>query len=623
MARFNLESNIQEQSSLFEAFGGTIGRLPGLFRSAIQSVKALTTAIAANPVGLVLVAIAAAIGLVTAAFSRFQPVIDVFNQGIAAARAAMDFFLDTIIEVVTGQELTTMSFLDTVAAAAELEAATQRLADAQLESLVPQAERNAQLQEFRLIAADATLSEQERIDAFTQAEVVQRQIFATERALATERLRILQEQQALGNNTREDNEEAAQLQADLINLTARENAALREIAGTRSGLIRTANMKAEADLKEAAALREKNIQLETEAELTRNKIRENDLTIEQQIQIANGTLTEAEALDQLVNAADDRISSINAELTSLGEIRQTRALTSEEEDRLASLRIQQTEALMTSDQLFLRQTLTNAETQQTNLENVANARVRAVTQELEIAEAQGASVEELAELRQTAFEVRLDEISTIADASERAAAEEEARHQNRLEMIQAEMDAEIAKTETTQKTTDATIAAVSGVGDALTTIAGENKGLAIAGLIVEQAAGIASITVNTLRAIAEAAPNIPQQIAIGVQGAASVVAAIAATAQGIDAINSAPGPAASGVAGGGGASSIPFGPTVSQPATAQQPSQADQQNAQASALTQAMQDATIVAVTADGDINNSTERNQRTRSRRRLGRNSG
>lgn len=77
-----------------------------------------------------------------------------------------------------------------------------------------------------------------------------------------------------------------------------------------------------------------------------------------------------------------------------------------------------------------------------------------------------------------------------------------------------------------------------GFGRALQELAGKNKGLAIAGLLIEQAAGVATIIINTQKAAAKAGYFTPLGIATLVAGAASVAAAVAATVKGIKQIKS-------------------------------------------------------------------------------------
>ena len=72
-----------------------------------------------------------------------------------------------------------------------------------------------------------------------------------------------------------------------------------------------------------------------------------------------------------------------------------------------------------------------------------------------------------------------------------------------------------------------------GFGRALKELAGKNKALAIAGLLIEQAAGVATIIINTQKAASKAGYFTPLGIATLVAGAASVAAAVAATIKGI------------------------------------------------------------------------------------------
>jgi hypothetical protein len=96
---------------------------------------------------------------------------------------------------------------------------------------------------------------------------------------------------------------------------------------------------------------------------------------------------------------------------------------------------------------------------------------------------------------------------------------------------------------------------VGQLGSVLRQAAGDNKGLAIAGLVIEQAAGIAKIVINTQVAAAKAGYFTPIGIATLVSGALSVASAVMATAKGIQQINAVQVPGGSG--GGGGGMSAP------------------------------------------------------------------
>jgi hypothetical protein len=98
---------------------------------------------------------------------------------------------------------------------------------------------------------------------------------------------------------------------------------------------------------------------------------------------------------------------------------------------------------------------------------------------------------------------------------------------------------------------------VGQLGSVLQQAAGENKGLAIAGLVIEQAAGIAKIVINTQVAAAKAGYFTPMGIATLVSGALSVASSVMATTKGIQQINAVQVPGGSGGGGGGGGMSAP------------------------------------------------------------------
>ena len=106
------------------------------------------------------------------------------------------------------------------------------------------------------------------------------------------------------------------------------------------------------------------------------------------------------------------------------------------------------------------------------------------------------------------------------------------------------------------------IDAVQQVGSILSSLAGENKDIAIAGLLIEQAAAVARITVNTLSAASTIASTSPlgyldpRAILTYVSGGLSVVQAGIATAKGIEQIRSANANSAGGGGSVGGAPSI-------------------------------------------------------------------
>lgn len=94
---------------------------------------------------------------------------------------------------------------------------------------------------------------------------------------------------------------------------------------------------------------------------------------------------------------------------------------------------------------------------------------------------------------------------------------------------------------------------IGNVGKLLQQAAGENKDLAIAGILLEQASAVASIAINTQKNAAKAGYLSPVGIAELAAGAIGITSAILAAKQGIDAINASGIKGGNGGGGGGGA----------------------------------------------------------------------
>ena len=179
-------------------------------------------------------------------------------------------------------------------------------------------------------------------------------------------------------------------------------------------------------------------------------------------------------------------------------------------------------------------------------------------------------------------ELKRQEEANKKRQEEQDKANEEAK-KKKEEFDQFMVDSEQFKTDALAFIQDQQVANVQSVGTILGMIAGKNKKLAIAGLVLEQGANIAKVVIDTARGIsaatAAAAPFIAnpltaipatanlarviaqQKIAAGI----SIAGIIAGAAQGISQINQADIPGDSGGSSGGvggGAPSIPT-PTIS------------------------------------------------------------
>jgi hypothetical protein len=101
---------------------------------------------------------------------------------------------------------------------------------------------------------------------------------------------------------------------------------------------------------------------------------------------------------------------------------------------------------------------------------------------------------------------------------------------------------------------------VGRIGSLLRQAAGENKDLAIAGILLEQASAVASIAINSQKNAAKAGYLTPVGIAELAAGAIGITSAIIAAKQGIDAINASGVPSGGSGGGSGGSTSAPAAP---------------------------------------------------------------
>lgn len=104
------------------------------------------------------------------------------------------------------------------AAAGQLEIDYQKLQDAEIALRVTKSERRNEINKLRLAAEDETKSLQEQQAALIKAKDIEMQSAADEKALETERVRIISERIALGESMRGDMEELANAKVRLNEL---------------------------------------------------------------------------------------------------------------------------------------------------------------------------------------------------------------------------------------------------------------------------------------------------------------------------------------------------------------------------------------------------------------------
>jgi hypothetical protein len=236
------------------ALQGLPGPLAGAARGSQVLLQAFR-ALIANPIGLILAAIALAIKAIADAISKNQAALDRFKAIGDGIRASYDAVLDRINAVGRSiKRLGDINFKNIIGgfkgigeemveefkAAKQLREELQKLEDQEIGDIVRKSELRREIELLRLATKDENLSNQERVDMLDKAIAKEIELSDIEVEAARERARISQEQIDLGDSTRKEIEENALLQAKVIDLETASIKLRRSLAAERLGLVRKA-----------------------------------------------------------------------------------------------------------------------------------------------------------------------------------------------------------------------------------------------------------------------------------------------------------------------------------------------------------------------------------------------
>ena len=141
-------------------------------------------------------------------------------------------------------------------AAGELEAARQKLERREIEFIKTKQRLAAEISDLILLTRDENISGQERLKYIEEAQKLQKQLSTIELSIASERARILKEQQALGENMISDDRELAEAEA-LVNTKRKEgNDKLRELVNRYTEMTNKINASTKAILTQREALKD-------------------------------------------------------------------------------------------------------------------------------------------------------------------------------------------------------------------------------------------------------------------------------------------------------------------------------------------------------------------------------
>lgn len=264
-------------NSLDKMTGGAITgfrNLKGGIINAVKGFKSLKVAIAATGIGLLVLAF----GSLVTFFTKTQKGADLLKKAMDGLGAAISVLTDRASSV--GEAFTlffqgefsagfdklkesvsgvTDEIVKETKAAYELAGALQAVEDKEIGLIESTAERRKEISRLRLVTEDETKSYKERIAALDEAIRIEGEILQEQLDIAKERARISEEQVALGESSRDEIRENAQIQAQVSELEQRSLEFSKSIFTRRNALIRQeqAEQKALLDARKVTSISEK------------------------------------------------------------------------------------------------------------------------------------------------------------------------------------------------------------------------------------------------------------------------------------------------------------------------------------------------------------------------------
>lgn len=217
-------------------YGSALGGLPGPLAGAVsggQKMLMMFQALIANPIGLILAAIALAIKAIADAFKRNQAALDRFKQIGAGISAAYGAVLDRINKVIAALRILGKLDWETIKngfkglgeeikkdfeAAVELKAALQDLYRQETADIEQKAELRKSIEKARLASKEASITEQERLVFIQDAMRLELELMDIEMVAALERERIAIAEGKINKNVDIEDREIALATENRINV---------------------------------------------------------------------------------------------------------------------------------------------------------------------------------------------------------------------------------------------------------------------------------------------------------------------------------------------------------------------------------------------------------------------
>ena len=256
--RQNSDAAIQQKMNIGN-YQSALDMLPASFKNAASGAKTLAVgfeALIANPVGIVIMAVAAAVMGLVKVFKTFDPIVDKIEQSMAALGAIFKNIQSGIIGLINGHRDHAESMREAVAAAVELKKAEQDLVDIQLLLQVSDAKSKRQIDELLLQSKDRTKSEKERQDLIDQALKLEEEQYNERKKVADAETEIAFNKIIVGRKLTEEQKKQLREQGVAYAIKLKETKAVTD---EEVQALATALANQERILNESISIREKAI----------------------------------------------------------------------------------------------------------------------------------------------------------------------------------------------------------------------------------------------------------------------------------------------------------------------------------------------------------------------------
>ncbi len=286
---------VDDLGNSLTGLGGPIGALAGLWGKvtagiggATKGLKSFKAAFIATGIGALVIAVVA----LGTAFASTQRGADAISKSLVPLRSQMQGLWGDIQNLVTGQMKLDDFFSgfndrqkEYLETGALIDKRSKDIRDSNIELTKSLAFQNKEYQTSMLIAADASLADEERVAAAERANKILKISEESKQALLSKRIQLLRDEQALNDTDKEGELELANLIAERYNNEAQLQAALKRGAA----VIATIRKQDQAELDAAQQTRHDN-------EIQR-------LITEQE---ANNALSERQDADLIKKGAEQR-----------------------------------------------------------------------------------------------------------------------------------------------------------------------------------------------------------------------------------------------------------------------------------------------------------------------------